>query len=197
MELLAVIANADAGDDGMYRTRQPDAIIAATCARRGATDAARARHPARALDFFTETARLRKWLQEPDVGLALDPEWRGRAGRSRAGDRPGRRRARSTRRPPGSRSSSPLRPAEKLFIVHQFTTTWSTTRHSSRARAGRGAERRRVRRARDQEGEVPRVQPAAPTFDHGFKLFYHEDTDLMTPRSVLRLRPSPDVVVYE
>ena len=27
-------------------------------------------------DFFTETTRLRKWLKEPDVGLALDPEWR-------------------------------------------------------------------------------------------------------------------------
>ena len=27
-------------------------------------------------DFFTETKRLRKWLKEPDVWLALDPEWR-------------------------------------------------------------------------------------------------------------------------
>ncbi len=27
-------------------------------------------------DFFTETTRLRKWLRQPDVGLALDPEWR-------------------------------------------------------------------------------------------------------------------------
>ena len=38
---------------------------------------------------------------------------------------------------------------------------------------------------------------AAPRFHHGFKLFYEEDTDLMRPRAVLRLRPSPDVVVYE
>ena len=34
-------------------------------------------------------------------------------------------------------------------------------------------------------------------FDKGFKLFYREDTDLMRPREVLRLRPPPDVVVYE
>ena len=34
-------------------------------------------------------------------------------------------------------------------------------------------------------------------FGEGFKLFYREDTNLMTPRQVLRLRPPPDVVVYE
>jgi hypothetical protein len=34
-------------------------------------------------------------------------------------------------------------------------------------------------------------------FGEGFKLFYREDTNLMTPRQVLRLKPPPDVVVYE
>ena len=34
-------------------------------------------------------------------------------------------------------------------------------------------------------------------FEPGFKLFYEEDSDLMTPRQVLRLRPPPDFVVYE
>jgi hypothetical protein len=32
---------------------------------------------------------------------------------------------------------------------------------------------------------------------HGFKLFYKEDTDTMTPAQVMRLQPRPDVVVYE
>ena len=32
---------------------------------------------------------------------------------------------------------------------------------------------------------------------HGFKLFYEEDLNLMRPRDVLRLRPQPDLVVYE
>ena len=34
-------------------------------------------------------------------------------------------------------------------------------------------------------------------FFAGFKLFYEEDVDLMSPRQVLRLRPPPDFVVYE
>jgi hypothetical protein len=31
----------------------------------------------------------------------------------------------------------------------------------------------------------------------GFKLFFEEDTALMTPRDVLGLRPAPDLIVYE
>jgi hypothetical protein len=38
---------------------------------------------------------------------------------------------------------------------------------------------------------------AAKSFDQGLKLFYEEDAGLMSPREVLRLRPTPDVVVYE
>jgi hypothetical protein len=34
-------------------------------------------------------------------------------------------------------------------------------------------------------------------FFNGFKLFYEEDSGLFTPRQVDRLRPTPDVVVYE
>ena len=37
----------------------------------------------------------------------------------------------------------------------------------------------------------------AHVLPQGYKLFYREDTDLMTPREVLRLRPPPDVVIYE
>ena len=32
---------------------------------------------------------------------------------------------------------------------------------------------------------------------NGFKLFYHEDVNLMSPQRVLRLRPQPELVVYE
>ena len=32
---------------------------------------------------------------------------------------------------------------------------------------------------------------------NGFKLFFREDTGLMSPRDVLALEPAPDVVVFE
>jgi hypothetical protein len=36
-----------------------------------------------------------------------------------------------------------------------------------------------------------------PFLHPGFKLFYREDTGLMSPRQVLHLQPPPDVVIYE
>jgi hypothetical protein len=37
----------------------------------------------------------------------------------------------------------------------------------------------------------------AVRFHDGYKLFYKEDVNLMRPRDVLRLRPPPDLVMYE
>ena len=98
MELIAVVAAAHPGEDGRYNLRQPDSVI-----RRYLKAARKAKallildiQPGRS-DFFTETKRLRKWLKEPDVGLALDPEWRMAPGEVPGqGDRQ-RRRARGER----------------------------------------------------------------------------------------------------
>jgi len=77
LELIAVIANADAGRDGLYRARQTDAVIGRylKAARRAKALLLLDIQPG-ASDFFTEATRLARWLREPDVGLALDPEWR-------------------------------------------------------------------------------------------------------------------------
>ena len=44
---------------------------------------------------------------------------------------------------------------------------------------------------------TPRGRAALGGPYNGFKLFFREDTGLMSPRDVLGLRPAPDVVVYE
>ena len=200
MELLAVIANADAGADGMYRTRQPDAIIARylRAARRHGMLLVLDIQPGRS-DFFTETVRLRKWLREPDVSLALDPEWRVTEGQV-----PGQVIGQVGAREVNATSAwlaqlvGHFDLPEKLFIVHQFTddmvddTALKPREGLAEVLNADGFGARAIKKAKYRA-----FSRAAPTFDHGFKLFYHEDTDLMTPRSVLRLRPSPDVVVYE
>ena len=106
MELIAVVAAAHPGEGDRYNLRQPDSVI-----RRYLKAARKAKallildiQPGRS-DFFTETKRLRKWLKEPDVGLALDPEWRMAPGQV-PGKVIGRSApARSTRPAPGSTSS--------------------------------------------------------------------------------------------
>ena len=200
LELIAVIANADAGEDGMYRSRQPGAVIRRylRAARRHDMLLVLDIQPGRS-DFFTETTRLERWLREPDVGLAVDPEWRVTAPEV-PGQVIGHVDAREINATSAwlaqlvARNNLP----QKLFIVHQFTDDMVDDKALKRRPElamvlnadGFGSRPVKVSKYRA-------FTRAAPTFHRGFKLFYEEDAGLMTPRQVLRLRPSPDVVVYE
>ena len=75
-ELIATVVQSAPGRDGLFRTRMDDSVISTWLA------AARKRkallllniQPGRAR-FIDEAKAYQKWLIEPDVGLALDPEW--------------------------------------------------------------------------------------------------------------------------
>jgi hypothetical protein len=200
LELIAVIANADAGEDGMYRSRQPNAVIRRylRAARRHGMLLVLDIQPGRS-DFFTETTRLERWLREPDVGLAVDPEWR-----VTAPEVPGQVIGHVDAREVNATSAWLAQLVathdlpQKLFVVHQFTDDMVDD-----SALKRRPELAMVLNA-DGFGSRPvkvskyhAFTRAAPTFHQGFKLFYEEDAGLMTPRQVLRLRPAPDVVVYE
>jgi hypothetical protein len=88
---------------------------------------------------------------------------------------------------------------EKLFVVHQFTTGMVKDKAGVLRRPGLaitmntdGFGGRAVKRQKYHQ-----FTAEAARFHDGFKLFYEEDVDLMRPRDVLRLRPPPDLVVYE
>jgi hypothetical protein len=200
LELITVIANADAGEDGMYRSRQANAVIRRylRAARRHKMLLVLDIQPGRS-DFFTETTRLERWLREPDVGLAVDPEWRVSGGEV-PGQVIGHVEAREVNATSAwlaqlvARHNLP----QKLFVVHQFTDDMVDD-----TRLKRRDELAMVLNA-DGFGSRPvkvskykAFTRAAKTFHQGFKLFYEEDIGLMTPAQVLRLRPAPDVVVYE
>jgi hypothetical protein len=200
LELITVIANADPGDDRMYRSRQTDAVIGRylRAARRHDMLLVLDVQPGRS-DFFTETTRLERWLREPDVGLALDPEWRVREGEI-PGQVIGQVGAREVNATSAWLAQLVARRdlPQKLFVVHQFTDDMVDDTQLKR-RAGLamvlntdGFGTRPVKVAKYHE-----FTRAARSFDQGFKLFYEEDAGLMSPREVLRLRPPPDVVVYE
>ena len=200
LELIAVIANAHPGADGMYRARQEDKVI-----RRYLRAARRAKalllldiQPGRS-DFFTETTRLRKWLKEPDVGLALDPEWRVGEGQV-----PGQVIGQVGSREVNATSAWLAQLVEehelpdKLFVIHQFTDDMVD---HTRLKLRKGLDMvlnvdgfggQEIKRAKYR-----RFAREARDFHHGFKLFYEEDTDLMSPRQVLRMRPRPSLIVYE
>jgi hypothetical protein len=199
-ELLADVANRDPGSDGLYRTRQPDTVIARylRAARRARALLLLDLQPGHA-DFLTEARHLDRWLREPDVGLALDPEWHT------PGAVPGTR--------IGSVDAATVNAVarhvadivrrddlpEKLFVVHQFTPDMIAGK-ASVAHVPGLAVTINVDGFGDRPNKIAKYREFThdgTRFHRGFKVFYEEDTNLMTPRSVMHLRPRPDVVVYE
>jgi hypothetical protein len=200
-ELLATIAAAHPGPDGLYRLHQPDDVIDRylRAARRIGALLVLDIQPGRG-DFLGEARRLERWLREPDVGLALDPEWHvgptevpgGVIGSVTAAEVNA-----VSAYVAGLVTAADL--PEKLFVVHQFTSGMVDGKASVLRRPGlavtMNADGFGGRAVKRQKYHVFTAEAAR--FHDGFKLFYEEDVDLMGPGDVLRLRPPPDLVVYE
>jgi hypothetical protein len=200
MELIATVANAHPGEDGTYRTRQSDTVI-----RRYLRAARRAKallvldiQPGHA-DFLDEVRHLDRWLREPDVGIALDPEW------ATPGAQPGTviGSVTATKVNQVSRHVASIveqyELPEKLFVIHQFTPDMISDKARVVKRPGL-AMTMNVDGFGDRPNKVSKYREFThdgTDFEEGFKLFYKEDTNLMSPRSVLALQPPPDLVVYE
>jgi hypothetical protein len=200
LELIAVVAAGAPGEGGRYNLRQPDSVI-----RRYLKAARKAKalllldiQPGRS-DFFTETTRLRKWLKQPDVGLALDPEWRMGPGQvpGKVIGTVGAREVNATTAWLAKLVKERNLP-QKLLLVHQFTDDMVPEQQLKRPPGlayvlnvdGFGSQALKVAKYHNFVAQ-------APEFRRGFKLFYEEDANTMTPKQVMRLSPRPDVVVYE
>ncbi len=206
VELIATTVHRSPGEDGMYRSRGDDATV------RDYLDAARALNgllllniqPGRA-DFLPEVRAYEHWLTEPDVGVALDPEWAVEPGVV-----PGRKFGRTTgaeldevARYLGELAEAHRLPA-KVMVYHQVAS--SVVREEELLLAHKGVSPVKVV---DGIGSAAAKKATWKTLmttkpDHvrpGFKLFFEEDTrrgaDLMTPAEVLALTPAPAYVVYE
>jgi hypothetical protein len=206
LELIAVVVQRYPGDDGDYRVRIGDEVIGQYLA------AARRHHallllniqPGRAR-FVDEVHALSRWLREPDVGLALDPEWAVGAGQT-----PGRVFGSTTGAVIDDVSAyldAVVRAnglPQKVLVVHQLNPRIVRGFEQVRERAG-VALIKSVDGIGSPGAKVTtwkRLVKGLPAQIHpGFKLFFDEDTagglKLMTPSQVLALRPQPEYVLYE
>lgn len=205
-ELLATRATSAPGPGGKYRSRAADEVVRRylAAARRAGAVLLLGIQPGRA-DFLEEVRYYRKWLTEPDVGLALDPEWA--VGPNQV---PGRTF--------GSTSGQELEAVadytaglvrehnlpQKPFVYHQLSPgivrdERMLTPHPGLALIksvdGIGSPGLKI----DTWKQLTSTKP--PYVAAGFKLFYEEDTSgggrLMRPEEVLGLRPEPSYVLYE
>jgi hypothetical protein len=199
--LVAVVAQQTPGSDGTWRRRESSAVIASLLADARSQGFALVLdvQPGRA-DIAAELAHLRPFLVEPDVHLALDPEFD-----MGEGQRPGREL--------GHMHASDINTAvatlatlvserdlpPKVLIVHQFTLGMLPDKEKIRVQP-------RVDLVLDMDGFGSRslklasyravMRQFALRFA-GFKLFYRQDTNLFAPADVMRLEPIPSVVIYQ
>ncbi len=138
-------------------------------------------------------------LRYPNVGLALDPEWR-----MHRGGVPGRVigsvAAAEVNRTSAwlSRMTTEYDLPEKLFVLHQFRTTMIEDIGLVRRRAGLAL----VQHV-DGFGTPGQKLATYHTVEHsskfsmGFKLFYDEDVHRMGAREVHRIRPKVRFVSFQ
>jgi hypothetical protein len=201
MELIAVVAAGSAQQDGSYSYKQSFATVKKylAAARRIKALLILDIQPGHA-DFLALTKHFGRFLREPDVAVALDPEWHtpGAVPGSVIG---------STDAATVNRVSRYMhaivrkyRLPDKMLLVHQFTDSMIRNKPQLKPLPGvplvlnvDGFGGQEVKIAKYNDFTHPRVRHV----HDGFKLFYNEDTDTMTPTQVLKLRPRPDVVIYE
>jgi hypothetical protein len=206
VEVIATVVQASPGRDGKYRVRLSDAQIAMyhKAARKHRAVLLLNLQPGRS-EFITEAKAFEKWLSEPDVGVALDPEWA-----MDRGQRPGRVYGHTT----GAELDEVARYLaglvkkhdlpEKVMVYHQVAR--SVVRRESGLKDHDGVA---VIKSVDglghpgpKQNTYRMVNKSTPKFVHpGFKLFFTEDRRnngrLMTPKEVLALKPRPEYVMYE
>jgi hypothetical protein len=153
-------------------------------------------------EFMDEVRALRPYLEQPDVSIALDPEWKVPEGQV-PGQVIGSTDATQVNQVAAYLSEIVRagRLPQKLLVVHQFTNNMIGRKELLKQPPG-VALTLNVDGFGDQLNKISKYNgftrpPVARRFHAGFKLFYHEDTNLMSPARVLRLRPRPDFVVYE
>jgi hypothetical protein len=199
--LVAVVAQRTPGRDGMWRRRESADLIHALL------EEARANGFALILDVQPgrstvkdEVEALRTFLAEPDVHLALDPEFDMTESQV-PGRQIGHMHAEDINAALDTlerlRAERHLPP--KVLIVHQFTLAMLPDKEKIRPRRGidlvlnmDGFGSQALKRSSYAAVFRQRALPFA-----GMKLFYRQDAGLFDAAEVMGLAPVPSVVIYQ
>ncbi len=200
MEVIVDVATSGAGADGDYSNPSTDAEVEEwiAVAREIGAYVVLDIQPGRS-DFLPLVQRYERFLREPDVGVALDPEWR-MGPDERPGDRVGSVDAAEVNRVveyvAGLVREGNL--PQKLFALHQFDPSMITNRDAIATPPelsvsfhidGFGSRAAKL-------GSYERLL-APPPASMGFKLFLDEDTSLFQPEEVLAFERPPDLITYQ
>jgi hypothetical protein len=199
-ELIASVAQSSPGTDGDYSHMIDMAAIEQYVdqARRNNVLVILDLQPGRG-DFLPQAKRLERFLIQPHVGLALDPEWRMPPGEVPARTI-GRVSAAEVNRVSAYVSGlvQQYKLPQKLFVLHQFRVSMLPDVQRIRKRPG-------LAMVLHVDGFGTRAQKDATwnrlrrpqQFHMGYKLFYKEDLNRYGPTDVLKFTPVPELISYQ
>jgi len=204
-EIIATVASSVAGPDGNYSTEIDPATLRpwVVAAERAGLYVVLDLQPGRA-DFLTQAKQYQSLLQLPNVGLALDPEWRLGPGELPL-QQIGSVGIDEINRVAGwlaSLTRSKLLP-QKLLVLHQFRVSMIQgrdrldTSHPELAVVlhadGQGTQGNKQATWRTLHQDLPSGQ-----LFWGWKNFYDEDHPMLTPeQTVAQVNPRPNLISYQ
>ena len=200
-ELITTVASSKPGKDGRYSSMLAPSQV------QHYLDVARAHRmlvvldfqPGRA-EFLEQVQQYEQFLLQPDVGVALDPEWK-----LTPAQRPLKQIGTSAAAPINAVSAyvsqlvATHHLPEKIFMVHQFKSYQLPDRALIADAPGLAT----VLHVDGFGTEPDKLQTygvlASRTsqFVNGFKLFYKADIGLMTPAQAMALQPRPELISYQ
>lgn len=203
-ELIATLATGTPEDRGVYNLRSSPEFVQqyVDVARRHGFQVILDLQPGQS-DFLTEARYYDAFLRQPDVGLALDPEWRTAPPARPEGGFIGTVDAAEVNQVVEylARIVAEEDLPEKLLVLHQFEPGMITNRDQIVELPGvaivlhMDGFGRRADKVASYE-----IVKAGPPWNMGLKLFYDEDVDLLDADDVLSgdvFDPVPDVITYQ
>lgn len=202
LEIIATIASAAPEPDGSYsRGRSVDELRPLVEAAQQAGQAVVIDLQPGRTDFLTQAQRYAELLEYPNVGLALDPEWR------LAPDQVHLRQIGSVGVDEVNATADWLATftrdralPQKMFLLHQFSLRMITDRE----RLHTGHDELAMIIHADGQGSQPAkagtwatLHQGAPDVHWGWKNFYDEDTPMLDPAQTYAVQPVPDLVTYQ
>jgi hypothetical protein len=199
-ELIATVAQASPGKDGDY-SRMIDLNRIQQYvdqARRNKVLVILDLQPGRG-DFLPQARALERFLIQPHVGLALDPEWRMPKDKV-PGKTIGNVSSAEVNRVSAYVSGLVERHnlPEKLFVLHQFRASMLPDVQNVRKRPGLAMVQHVDGFGTRSEKDATWNRLRRPQQFHlGYKLFYDEDVRRYAPKDVLKFKPVPELISYQ
>jgi hypothetical protein len=199
-ELIASVAQASPGKDGDY-SRMIDLNRIQQYvdqAKRNKVLVILDLQPGRG-DFLPQAKALERFLIQPHVGLALDPEWRMPRDKV-PGKTIGNVSPAEVNRVSAYVSGLVERHnlPEKLFVLHQFRASMLPDVQNVRKRPGLAMVQHVDGFGTRSEKDATWNRLRRPQqFHMGYKLFYDEDVKRYSPRDVLKFKPVPELISYQ